>query len=372
MAGPPARCEGCGLSPFRIELARADDDHALRTLLETNPMPGSIELSFLREPNYFLATSIQAPFHQVVVARDVADGRPVGVGLRGVRPAWINGRRTEVGYLADLRLDAVHRGGSLVARGYRFFRQLHRDGRAALYLTVIAEGNEVALKTIASGRAGLPTYRPLGRIFTPAVNLARARPETSAIEVVRGDAVPLGELRACLERNLSRRQFAPAGDFETLGIAPGDFYVALRGSRVVGAAARWDQGAFRQTRVVGYHGAIRLLRPVINLTAPFTGLPRFPAAGEILRFFYAAFIAIDDDDVPLFRAILQRIRQDHAGSGFQYFVLGLHERDPLLAALDGFRLTPFHARAFAVYFEDGREVFDSLDDRIPYVETAML
>ena len=38
----------------------------------------------------------------------------------------------------------------------RIFRKLHEDGRAPLYLTTIAEGNETALKVLTSGRAGLP------------------------------------------------------------------------------------------------------------------------------------------------------------------------------------------------------------------------
>ena len=361
------------MSRFQIDLARAEDDAALRRLLATNSMEGSIELAFLREPNYFLASGIQAPFHQVVVARDTSDGQPVGVGLRGIRPAWINGRRSQIGYLGDLRLDARHRGGSLVARGYRFFRELHADGRAHLYLTVIADGNELAHRTIASGRAGLPRYRPLGRLFTPAISLGgRARRTQSPVTIARGTDVSSAELFGCLERNLSRRQFAPVPDLAACGLRPADFYVAMRGRSVVGAVARWDQTAVRQTRVVRYHGALRLLRPIINASAGLTGLAPLPPAGRNLRSFYAAFVAVDDDDVAVFSALLRRIRDDHACGPYQYFVVGLHERDPLMAAIDGFRLTPFHARVFAVHFDDGASAFDALDGRVPYVEAATL
>ena len=360
------------MTRFAIELARAEDDAALRQLLASNPMAGSIEIAFLREPNYFLASRVQAPFHQVVVARDTTNGAPVGVGMRGVRPAWINGRRSIIGYLGDLRVDEGHRGGALVARGYRFFRQLHGDGRTPLYLTVIAEENELALETIAAGRAGLPEYRPIGSISTPAVNLTRARRERPSVEIVRGNEVPLPELTACLDRNLSRRQFAPLADLESLQLRPDDFYVARDGGRVIGAVAKWDQGAFRQTRVVRYRGALRMLRPVINAAAPWAGLPRFPPAGENLRSFYVALIAIDDDDADVFRALLSRMHDDHVRSEYQYFIVGLHESDPLMAALESFRSTPFRARAFIVHFEDGRPAFDALDRRIPYVEVAML
>ena len=362
------------MSRFRIELARPEDDLSLRQLLAANAMEGSIELAFLREPSYFLATSVQAPFHQVVVARDSEGGQPVGVGFRGVRPTYLNGKEVPVGYLADLRLAEEYRGGSLVARGYRYFRQLHDDGRATLYLTVIAEENETALRTIASGRAGLPRYRPLGTIHTPAINLlssSAGRP--LSLDVRRASAADREQIVACLARNLSRRQFAPVFDIERCrGLSWDDFYVACRGTKIVAAAARWDQGSFRQTRVVRYRGLVRLLRPLYNVAAPWVGSARYPSAGEMLRSFYLAFIGVDGDDVDVFRSLLQKIHDDHVGSGYHYLIAGLHERDPLSAALKDFRLTPFRARAFAVHFEDGEAAFDSLDSRVPYVEVAML
>ena len=362
------------MSRFQIELARPEDDLPLRRLLAANSMEGSIELAFLREPSYFLATSVQAPFHQVVVARDSHGGEPVGVGFRGVRPTYLNGEAVPVGYLADLRLAEEYRGGSLVARGYRYFRQLHGDGRAMLYLTVIAEENETALRTIASGRAGLPHYRPLGTISTPAVNLSPSSAGRQlSLEVRRASAGDREEIVACLARNLSRRQFAPVFDIERCrGLAWNDFYVACRGRKIVAAAARWDQGSFRQTRVVRYRGLVRLLRPFYNAAAPLVGSPRYPAAGEMLRSFYVSFVAVDDDDADVFRSVLQKIHDDHVGSGYHYLIAGLHENDPLAPALKHFRLTPFRARAFAVHFDDGKEAFESLDRRVPYVEVAML
>ncbi|HXG57610.1 MAG TPA: hypothetical protein VNL91_01135 [Thermoanaerobaculia bacterium] len=352
------------MTRLRVDLARPGDDAALRHLLATNPMEGSIELAFLREPNYFLASSVQAPFHQVVVARD--GDAIVGAGLRGIRTAYVNGVTREIGYLGDLRLAEAYRGGTLVARGYRFLRDLHADGRAKLYLTVIAGENERALRTIAAGRAGLPSYRPLGRIFSPAV---RMKPVAAprAIEVRRAEDVDRDELEACLARNLRRKQFAPvlsgmpvpppAQDGKAL-----TFYAALRNGRVAGALAAWDQSSFKQTQVVRYHGVIRLLRPLL----------RYPRAGERLRFFYVAFIAIDDDDRDLFAALLSRVVNDRRGDGYHYFVAGLHERDPLLPLLRALPSTPFWARAFAVHFEDGAEEFEKLDGRVPYVELAIL
>ncbi len=56
---------------LKFELARAEDDPGLRRLLRANPMPGSISLSFEREPNYFNASLIEGRFHQTLVAHEM-------------------------------------------------------------------------------------------------------------------------------------------------------------------------------------------------------------------------------------------------------------------------------------------------------------
>jgi hypothetical protein len=332
------------MTRIQIGLAHQSDDAALRALLADNPMEGSIELAFLREPSYFAASSVQAPFHQVIVARDGEE--VIGVGFRGVRPTFINGEVRDVGYLADLRLNRRYRGGSLIARGYRFFRELHGDGRAKLYLTVIADGNEAALATIAAGRAGLPRYRPLGRIFSPAIRLRGWKKRRAAVEVKRERAP------AFVLQQLARKQFAPAA------LAIDNFYVAYDGSRVVGALATWDQSGFKQTQVVRYRGTMKVLRRIA----------RYPRAGETLRSLYIAYVAVESADV--FRALIDRVASDHPE--YHYFIAGAHERDPLLPVLQNLPATPFWARAFAVHFDDGAEEFERLDGRVPYVELATL
>ena len=362
-----------------FESATAEHDGALRRLIADNPMEGEVTLAFEREPSYFLASAVQAPFHQVVVGRDAATGRLVGVGTRAVRPGFVNGEPAPVGYLADLRLDPRYRGRTVVGRAYRHLADLHRDGRARLYFTMIAEGNRLALSTIASGRGGLPPYRDLGRFLSPAVNLRRRKPPVAWDgEVVRGRAEMLGEIVACLRRNHARRQLAPAyveADFGSpwlRGLRVEDVYVARRAGAVVGVVAAWDQREFKQTVVRAYGRKLALFRPAYNLAARLGGFPRYPPAGEALRSFYASLVAVDGDELTVFRALLRALYNDHVGSAHHYFVIGLHERDPLVAALADYTLTPFAGRLFVVHFEDGEPDFRALDGRVPYVELAML
>ena len=100
---------------FAITLAERGDDAELRALLRDNPMDGSMQVTFEREPDFFASCPIRGSFHQVGVGRDLESGRIVGLGTRSIADAFVNGRSVPFGWLSDLRLEPACRGGTLVA-----------------------------------------------------------------------------------------------------------------------------------------------------------------------------------------------------------------------------------------------------------------
>jgi hypothetical protein len=365
---------------FAITLADRGDEAELRALLRDNPMNGSMQVTFEREPDFFSACAIRGNFYQVGVGRDLESGRIVGLGTRSIADAFVNGRRAAFGWLSDLRLHPAYRGGTLVARGYRFLRQLHGDGRVELYGTVIFQDNQTALQTIAATRAGLPAYHDLGVIHCPGINLRHRKPAISAnCEIVCGSRELLPEIVDCLNRNNARKQFAPVHDVESFihgnrwkDFQPSDFCIARRNNRVIGVVGRWDQSGFKQTRVVSYRNHLRWMVPAANAVQSLLGAPSFPMPGQYVPFFYVSFIAIDQDDAGVFRALLRQVYNDAVGSSFRYAMVGLHERDPLLAVVKEYSLTPFAGRLFCVCFADSEPAYRTLDGGAPYVEAATL
>jgi hypothetical protein len=350
-------------SRFAIAPARPEHDPELRALLRDTPMGDSIQVAFLREPSFFHTTDIQGTFVQTFVG--LLDSHVIGVGTRAVRPSYINGQRCDAGYLADLRLRREYRGGTYVARAYRYLRDLHADGRVAIYSTVIVADNHVALKTIAANRPGLPRYTPFGKVLTPVIYLRRRLPPLDG-EIMRGNLELLPDIVAKLNDN--RLQFAPActeedftgGRFQSFRIE--DFYVLRRGGKIAGVLGVWDQRSFRQTVVLGYRGWLARLRPMINMVRR----PPLPCPGQTLSFFYVAFISTDD--TAAFASLLRRVYNDHCNGNYSHCVVGLHEDDPRAAILKEYPQTPFAGRLFAVTF-DGPP---NLDGRVPYVEAALL
>jgi hypothetical protein len=363
-------------SRFDIELATPADDEELRELLRHSPIPGSMHVTFEREPSFYDSCRVRGDFFQVAVGRDRRTGNIIGLGTRSVSRAFVNGRPAPLGYLADLRLDEPYRGGTLITRGYRFLRQLHEDHRTPLYTSLIFTGNDAALTTIATGRAGLPQYHNMGAVHSPGINIRRAKPQMNAhCDILRGSDDLLPEIVECLNHNNARRQFAPIHTVEMFktqwhDFSVTDFCVAVRGSRVIGVLGCWDQRAFKQTRVTGYGPRLRWPVRLANALRSITGAPLFPQPGEEVAYFYISFIAVDGDDVQIFRALLRRAYNDAVGSQYLYAIVALHERDPFLPALRDYSLTPFSARLFCVAFEDGEDVYQSLDRRVPYLEAA--
>ena len=111
-----------------ISVASSQADAELRALMTLVPVGHGIVVTLEREPSFFAACRIHGEA-QVCMGRDRESGRAVGMGTRAISRAYVNGIETALGYLADLRLLPEYRNGLLVARAYRFLRELHGDGR---------------------------------------------------------------------------------------------------------------------------------------------------------------------------------------------------------------------------------------------------
>ena len=308
---------------FSIELATPADDAGIRRLLANNPVPGNPPVTYAREPNYFLGCSTMGDFWQVVVARHIPTGEIAGVGCRALRTLYVNGEPRRVGYLGQLRVDAKFRGRWLVQHGYRFFRELHSDGRCEGYITTIIAGNSIAERLlVAAARPSLPRYRFLDRLV--AVTIPSCR---SDIPVA---TVPASEL---LKSFGQCRQFFPVYTNE-----PVEFVGDERG-----VAGLWDQSAYKQTIV--------------------------PGRGE-MRFGYACFICAEDDAT--FDRLLDQLLSLAAQRGLEYVVVGLSARDPLLLVAQRRPHLAYESRLYTVTMPGEERFHEQLDDRIPYVELATL
>lgn len=366
---------------FSVELATSDDDPAIRRLLATNPVPGSVTVTYEREPNYFLGCGTMGHFCQVGVARHRPSGQVVGVACRATRSLFVNGQVEEVGYLGQLRVDERFRGRWLASSAMRFLRQLHADGRVTGYLATITEGNLVASGILVHRpRRHFPTFREVDRLCTLAIILRgpKAVPR-SPFDICRGSEEDLGAIVAYFRQHGAAKQFFPAyeeDDFRgnpiTLGFPAEDFFLARRNGDVVGVIGLWDQSGYKQTVVQTYSGVLRWAKPSYNIGARLAGAQPLPSPGERIHFAYASFICAAENDSGIFRVLLRYVYNLTAERGYAYLMVGLAARDPLLTVAREYAHITYHSRLYTVCWKEGGQFHERLDDRIPYVEIAAL
>ena len=365
------------MAKIRFAAATAADDAALRALLRHNVMAGPIAVTFRREPSYFLASGIQGERAEVYKGVDVHSGALAGGGGRFVLPAYVNGQRTNIGYLADLRIEPAYRNGITLHRAFDFLRARHAADPLPLYTTLILQGNRPALAALAADRGGMPPYLAQGFVHTPLIRLGWPKKALTlaGVSITAGVAGDEAALFDFINREHARRQYAPHYDAADLGAARlrglsiGDFMIARQNGRIIGALAGWDQHALRQIHVAHYHGAWRWLKPLYNASCVFTRLPRLPEIGAAMRHGYVALVAVADDNAAVFRVLLRALYRARRRRDWHYMVCALHERDPLLPVLAEYPSVAAGGHLFTVALDQHGI---TPDERVPYIEAAAL
>jgi hypothetical protein len=370
-----------------FRLATPADDPALRRLLRENPMPGSIALTYEREPDYFIAAAMEGTLSQTIVQVEDASGEILGMGTRILRPLFLNGEAVEVGYMSHLRANLNQSWGLSLARqlsrAFGRFHELHADGRVPFYLMSVIADNLPAQRLLTAELPGLPHAHAYTRMYTYAISPRRLQAEIplpNGIRLQSGTSAHVDEIVASLQRNAQRQQFSPhwtsANLFSPIqapNLHPEDFLLAIKDSRMLGCLALWDQSPFKQIVVRGYHGGMRRARPLINLLTRFMDVPRLPPVGTPLSYCFVSHLAVDHDDPQVFASLLRAAYNATYRRGFNYFLLGMAETNPLRSLLTKRYLhITYPSQIYLMSWEEGLEAIAQVDSRIPGLEVAIL
>lgn len=367
-----------------FELAIPADDARLRRMLRENAMPGSISVTFEREPNYFIGATVEGPFHQTAIAWDKSTGKIVGMVSRSMRDVYLNGTVQSMGYISQIRIAPEYRAKRrALGQAFAFLRALHQDGRARFYLGSIIEDNLPARRFLTAGLPGMPHLQEYARMHTLAIYCRRKRrrlPLPDGLQLARGNSTHVKEIVACLQRNGARYQLTPYWTSDTLfspehtpGLTPDDFFLALDGERVVGCLAAWDQSCFKQTVVRSYSGALARWRGLSNLAARLGGWPVLPPPHTPFRYCCTSHLAIDDDRSDVFVALIRALYNHAVDKEYNYFMLGLCDNHPFFETIvPNYRHIDYKSQLYLVVWEQELDALSQMDDRLPGVEIAVL
>ncbi len=367
------------MSNLQMQLAEAEDNRGLRRLAREMPMPGNMRISFRRDPCYFEALAVEGHHCQTLLAKDVDTGAIAGMANRSIKSVFINGEKSTVGYLSGLRVLPEFRGGFPLARGFRYLKTLHRDGRAPFYLASIVSGNAMAAKLASHPRIAMNWMR-LGSFKTYAVSTSvgiEARRTGTKLRPATADDMP--QLVSFLQREGCRKQFFPVYTLEDLmapdgtlkGLGLQDILLALDGDEICGVAAAWNQQSFRQSVLEGYAWWLTLLRPLLNGFARLRQLPLLPSPGTALNYFYLSLACIREDNPDLLHDLVHTLLRVKSKSS-AFMVAGFHEDDPLNRTLSRTKHLLYPSELYAISPESPTCSLAGLDGRTPYLEVGSL
>jgi ribosomal protein S18 acetylase RimI-like enzyme len=363
-----------------IELATEDDDEAIRSLLRREPMPGRIQVTFEREPNFWLGCGIAEEDCNVLVARDLEANEVVGLACRSTRRLFVNGTVRRLGYFSQLRIDSRFRGRWLVSRGFARLKRLHDAGPLPAYLVSIIEGNREAVGVLVERRRrGFPDLHPISDFRTLAILVNRARPALrNEPRILPARTSDLDAVARFLNLHGSNRQFALYWAEESLahlapfGLRAEDFRIARRGDRIVGVAALWDQSSFKQTVVHKYSGWLKFAAPLYNRASPVLGRNKLPRPGEKILSAYASPFFAANDDLDVGRALLREIYNLARSRGLQTLLIGFEAKDPMLAVASEYIHLVYPSRIYLAEWPNGESIHEQLDGRPAYIDIATL
>ncbi len=377
-----------------IRIAKKKDNAGLKALTREISMPGWVSMSYLREPDFFDSLAGQGNDGTVIVAEN-GSGEIIASGARSKCELYVNGMPIEIGYLCGLRSRKDGIPAKTVFRGYGKLKEIHTEkGDVPCYLTTIIAGNHRAEKVLTSGVAPLPVYKYTGSYETVAIPINRFRknPRDKNIRRLKRGELPL--LIEFLNREGSKKQFFPVISEAYLkrlkGLDAESFFAYFADGGIIGAAALWDQGGFKQHLVRGYRRDISIIRPLLNVALNVCGFRALPPPGEEVKELYLAFPCAANNNPEILKAIIATmlyeatfpaggalknnpLTTDAAEREYHFLCGAFHEKDPLLSALRAFRHFTYKSSIYLAYWDDGVEFVEKLDGRLsPYLELGTL
>ncbi|WP_144391873.1 hypothetical protein [Pleionea sediminis] len=353
-------------SNFELRQATENDTGIIRDLIHATPQDGDLLINFEREPNFFDGTKVTTSKPDVWLYYDNIKKQLGGVFSFGSREVYVNGARKQIRYANDLRIHSDYRGSRSLLR---MFNQVKKQLNDREWMqTVILSDNQASLSTVGSGRAGLPTYYPYGKVATHMLYVSGKKPEiNNGINIRLAKPDDINAMQRFFNKEAPKKQFYPHYEFNNLktedsyynNLSIENYFLAFNGSEIVGICGFWNQKEFKQTRFLEYRGKMRLLRQVNNVYSKLFGGIQLPKPGDTLDYISLHTILVKNNNPGIFSSLLRRAYNHFCSQPISAIVTGLSIDDPLSEVYKKYRKQTIYSNHFLMsYEEDPRETLD--------------
>jgi hypothetical protein len=379
-------------------LATPADNARILDFFERSPMHASaFDVQYLRRPDFFKLLRFQSDRAFAFLTED-ARGAVRGIGTVSLRPGWMDGRPTTIGYLGDLRVafdrNLIRAWRSLFVELLAHAPEIEEFADCTHWFTTVIDGNRAALAALLNEHGARPAGRRSRRSIQPALvpigpftmrNLIMRLPMVGRVrpthfQVCDAREADRGMLTTFFEEENRRLALGFRGELARRlscwdGLSIDDFVYATDGRDVVACVAPWSPSSAKQTVVSRLPRALRL---VGRGARALPGSPlRVPEPGEPLRTPYLTHLTFASSLPPdararVFRRMLDRLFDRWQGADWHCVALCDFDAWNLGRALRGFIQQTVPITVYAVVPAERSREAGRLVNGPPAFEMAMV
>jgi hypothetical protein len=352
---------------------------AMLAILRQSPVKaGGLTLCFDRQPDIFTMADLK--YNPAVWNGVFDDGKLMGFGLVGYHQAYVNGTVQQVMHLTDCYFHPQARN-----RGYlsSALPQFFKNGEASLGYAVVMHGNHapkaILERKFAATRSEV-TSKFFNKLTVHSALMFLPRKKRSRLVVRHAKMEDIDEIVSLLRAEHKPRLFGYVADRsafiarlrERPGLSIESYFVVEEKGRVTGVCAAWDTSAFKQDRVLEYGFWLTLARPASFLASRLCGIADLPRPGEPFRNVFITDWAAEGRSVEVISALLEHTYVEYRSRGYQSLVFGSCSDDPVFDALQGFQTESLTFAVSLVVLDTKWLAEGALDDRLPFIDVALL
>lgn len=326
---------------YTLRFADSSDSEGIREIYESGSFPGNLEIRFLRNPDPFASLSSEG-LPKIMVVLDNQENRYVAVGGAVLREEYVSGQTVTNAYLTGLKIHPDYQKKiSFIKESYKF---LHDGmGNVAHSYTTILDDNKAVISMLEKKRKNMPAYKYLGHYETYCFNNAASKLPIKCISEMDEFS---GEIAQLVTDNNRKISFVPT-DINLAGFGHKDFYYYEEQQRdgrseITAYCYVCNQQADKQYELTHYGGIYKFLS---HMPTKLMGYPAFPKEGSLINYATIAFLYVKENNPKLCRDFLRSVAK---ASGYDLFLWGCFENNPLAAAMEKMKTIHYGSRLYEV------------------------
>ena len=340
---------------MNVREANINDNQGLLELTRKAPMKGGLQLRIDRYPDFFEVSRRRGTCNTFVVEDK---NRIIACWSVVQHPVFINGSKTTLHYLRDLKLDPEYHGSMAVFRLFSYAADFQKRHNADLHFAIALQGNRRVLSMVG-GRAGLTRFELIGRFYLNFFILAKRKINLENY-LLEPDPDPT-ELTGFYRSFYRGYQLGPVITPDQLG---GSRNIVLkRNNDIVAAVTLEDPVEYRKTVVVRYSWLLQCVISLLHALSRMGLSAKPPATGAFLRILFIKYIAHSDSPAGIRKLILYTLSLAYT-EGYHFVCLGLDTKDPMRKYLKGLFKVKIGVLGFATSLHGNQDLIKTLQEGI--------